>query len=129
MHAAPAHIVIAPLLLFSPLTSPVHHDVLTHTEASMWSDVGLCMTLFKLCHFLCPYFHWQCPALLTISCSLFRYTAASAETRTVFARYDPHFAAGSLDEAYLDVTDFCGRHGLSGEQVGALKDGRLKFVF
>lgn len=28
-------------------------------------------------------------------------------TRQVFVAYDPEFEAGSLDEAYLDVTDYC----------------------
>ena len=36
------------------------------------------------------------------------------ETRAVFRRYDPDFQAGSLDEAYMDVTDYCQQHGVSG---------------
>jgi DNA polymerase kappa len=47
-----------------------------------------------------------------------KYEAASAATREVFKLYDPHFEAGSLDEAYLDVTDYCAQHGMTGEQVG-----------
>jgi nucleotidyltransferase/DNA polymerase involved in DNA repair len=46
-----------------------------------------------------------------------KYEAASAATREVFRLYDPHFEAGSLDEAYLDVTDYCAQHGMTGEQV------------
>jgi DNA polymerase kappa len=46
-----------------------------------------------------------------------RYSGASAETRVVFSRYDPHFSAGSLDEAYLDVTDVCRERGMTPAQV------------
>jgi DNA polymerase kappa len=49
-----------------------------------------------------------------------KYEAASAATREVFKQYDPHFEAGSLDEAYLDVTDYCAAHGMTGEQVRQL---------
>ncbi|KAG7583415.1 Cyclin C-terminal domain [Arabidopsis suecica] len=31
--------------------------------------------------------------------------------------YDPHFIAGSLDEAYLDITEVCQERGLSGGEV------------
>ena len=46
-----------------------------------------------------------------------KYEAASAATREMFKVYDPHFVAGSLDEAYLDVTDYCAAHSMTGEQV------------
>ena len=32
----------------------------------------------------------------------------------MFRRFDPDFQAGSLDEAYMDVTDYCQQHGVSG---------------
>lgn len=35
----------------------------------------------------------------------------------VFRNYDPHFIAGSLDEAYLDITEVCRERGLSGGEV------------
>ncbi|CAE6013559.1 unnamed protein product [Arabidopsis arenosa] len=31
--------------------------------------------------------------------------------------YDPHFIAGSLDEAYLDITEVCQERGLSGGEI------------
>ena len=34
--------------------------------------------------------------------------------RAVFVDYDAAFEAGSLDEAYLDVTDYCKQHSLTG---------------
>lgn len=38
-------------------------------------------------------------------------------TREVFAVYDPDFDAGSLDEAHLDVTDYCKDYSVTGAQV------------
>ena len=38
--------------------------------------------------------------------------------RAIFSQFDPGFEAGSLDEAYLDVTDFCAANGLTGQQAG-----------
>ena len=35
----------------------------------------------------------------------------------VFRNYDPNFIAGSLDEAYLDITEVCRERGLSGGEV------------
>ena len=35
-----------------------------------------------------------------------KYTEVSQEVQKVFADYDPEFSAASLDEAYLDITDY-----------------------
>ncbi len=35
-----------------------------------------------------------------------KYTEVSRQVQQVFADYDPEFSAASLDEAYLDITDF-----------------------
>ena len=55
-----------------------------------------------------------CPHLVFVPPTFAKYTAAAAATRAVFARFDPDYEAGSLDEAYLDVTDYCHTHELSG---------------
>lgn len=34
--------------------------------------------------------------------------------RAILVDFDADFEAGSLDEAYLDVTDYCQQHGLTG---------------
>lgn len=47
-----------------------------------------------------------------------KYSAASAEAFAVFRQYDERVQGASLDEAYLNVTDYCSTHGLTGEQVG-----------
>ncbi len=39
---------------------------------------------------------------------------AAAAVRAIFVDFDARFEAGSLDEAYLDVTDYCKQHGLTG---------------
>lgn len=58
-----------------------------------------------------------CPQLVLVPLNFQKYTAASEVTRAVYRRYDPGFRAGSLDEAYLDVTDYCAQRGMTPEQV------------
>ncbi|KAK3242023.1 hypothetical protein CYMTET_48263 [Cymbomonas tetramitiformis] len=55
-----------------------------------------------------------CPELLFVKPDFEKYTKASHVTRGVFAIYDPKFMAGSLDEAYLDVTAVCLARGITG---------------
>ena len=52
-----------------------------------------------------------CPALVLVEPNFEKYTEAAEQTRVVFAQYDADFLAGSLDEAFLDVTDNCAREG------------------
>jgi len=35
-----------------------------------------------------------------------KYTEVSRQVQSVFADYDPEFSAASLDEAYLDISDY-----------------------
>lgn len=35
-----------------------------------------------------------------------KYTKVSHQVQSVFADYDPEFSAASLDEAYLDISDY-----------------------
>ena len=60
-----------------------------------------------------------CPQLIFVAPNFDKYTAAAAQTREVFARYDPLFMAGSLDEAFLDVTEFCARQRVLPQQAAA----------
>lgn len=46
-----------------------------------------------------------CPQLIFVPCDFAKYRAASDEIRHIFRRYDPDFETGSLDEAYLNITD------------------------
>lgn len=57
-----------------------------------------------------------------------KYTAASAQAFAVFRSYDERVQGASLDEAYLDTTQYCATHGVTGEQVGVRvgAEGRLR---
>uniref|UniRef100_A0A914HAZ4 DNA polymerase kappa n=1 Tax=Globodera rostochiensis TaxID=31243 RepID=A0A914HAZ4_GLORO len=47
-----------------------------------------------------------CPQLLIVPGNFSKYRHESSVFRKVFERFDPDVVMGSLDEAYLDVTDF-----------------------
>lgn len=51
-----------------------------------------------------------CPQLKIVSLNFSRYREESANIRQVFKEYDPNFCPMSLDEAYLDITDFLVQH-------------------
>lgn len=55
-----------------------------------------------------------CPELVFVEPNFEKYRTASNATRRIFADFDPNFEAGSLDEAYLDITDYCQQHSRSG---------------
>lgn len=45
-----------------------------------------------------------CPHLVFVAHNSDKYVEVAKQTREIFAEYDPDFEAGSLDEAYLDVS-------------------------
>lgn len=47
-----------------------------------------------------------CPNLKIIPCNFDKYRAVSKDIRAIFSEYDPNFSPMSLDEAYLDLTEF-----------------------
>ena len=47
-----------------------------------------------------------CPDLVLVSCNFAKYRADSEKVRSVFTEYDPGFVMMSLDEGYLDLTDY-----------------------
>ena len=47
-----------------------------------------------------------CPDLKIVRPNFKEYTRVSRQARDVLAEYDPKFSAASLDEAYLDLTDY-----------------------
>jgi DNA polymerase kappa len=51
-----------------------------------------------------------CPELTILPPDFALYTRVAAAVREVFARFDPHFSSGSLDEASLDVTAYLAAH-------------------
>ncbi|TPX71238.1 DNA-directed DNA polymerase [Spizellomyces sp. 'palustris'] len=54
--------------------------------------------------------HKLCPDLILVRSNFDKYTAVSKKIREVFAMYDPQFSPMSLDEAYLDITDYLVAH-------------------
>lgn len=47
-----------------------------------------------------------CPHLILVPLHFDKYRAVSKRVREIFARYDPNFTPMSLDEAYLDITEY-----------------------
>jgi len=56
-----------------------------------------------------------CPRLIHIPLNFEKYTAKAKEVRTVLEQYDPRFESASIDEAYLNITDYCQEHDLEPE--------------
>ncbi|KAL6545892.1 hypothetical protein OROGR_009766 [Orobanche gracilis] len=68
-----------------------------------------------------------CPKLIFVPVDFKKYNYYSDLTRKVFQIYDPNFLAASLDEAYLDITNYCNDTGmLSGEVADELRGSVYK---
>ncbi|KAI1309932.1 hypothetical protein F5Y03DRAFT_347892 [Xylaria venustula] len=64
-----------------------------------------------------------CPDLILIRPNFEKYTAKAHEVRDILANYDPRFESASIDEAYLNITDFCDQHNMTAEEaVQQLRD-------
>lgn len=48
-----------------------------------------------------------CPELILIKPNFDKYTAKAREIRKILAEYDPRFESASIDEAYLNITEYC----------------------
>jgi len=58
-----------------------------------------------------------CPELVFVKPDFEKYVRASRASRSVFARYDEAYIAGSLDEAYIEVTKYCAERGVTMEAI------------
>ena len=58
-----------------------------------------------------------CPSLTVVNLNFDKYIPKAEEIREVLAKYDPNYLAGSLDEAYLNLTPYIFAHDLSPEDV------------
>lgn len=58
-----------------------------------------------------------CPHLICLPLNFDKYTAKAKEVRAILAEYDPSFESSSIDEAYLNVTEYCDTHDMSPEDV------------
>ncbi|KAI5299373.1 hypothetical protein KEM55_002228 [Ascosphaera atra] len=59
-----------------------------------------------------------CPELVLLPTDYRKYSAKAREIRAVMERYDPNFQSASIDEAYLNITDYLEKHlDMSPEEV------------
>ena len=56
-----------------------------------------------------------CPQLICLPLNFDKYIAKAKEVRAVLAEYDPRFESASLDEAYLNITDYCTKNDMDPE--------------
>lgn len=60
-----------------------------------------------------------CPQLIHIPLNFDKYTAKAKEVRAVLEQYDPRFESASIDEAYLNITNYCKDHDMDPEAAVA----------
>ncbi len=58
-----------------------------------------------------------CPQLVSVPLNFDKYIKKAEEIRSVLAKADPNYMAASLDEAYLNITDYVKEVGLSPEEA------------
>lgn len=58
-----------------------------------------------------------CPQLIQIPLNFDKYTAKAQEVREIIVDYDPRFESASIDEAYLNITEYCEKNELSPEEA------------
>ncbi|KAK4097102.1 DNA/RNA polymerase [Parathielavia hyrcaniae] len=58
-----------------------------------------------------------CPELIFLPINFDKYNAKAAEVREVLADYDPRFESASIDEAYLNITEYCAEHDMDPADV------------
>ncbi|PGH02255.1 hypothetical protein AJ80_08880 [Polytolypa hystricis UAMH7299] len=64
-----------------------------------------------------------CPDLILLPQNYEKYTAKAEEIRDVLRGYDPLFESASIDEAYLNITEYCAENDMDPQQaVQKLRD-------
>ncbi|KLU88671.1 DNA polymerase kappa [Magnaporthiopsis poae ATCC 64411] len=58
-----------------------------------------------------------CPELVLLKLNFDKYNAKAAEVREVLAEYDARFESASIDEAYLNITQYCADHNMGPAEV------------
>ncbi|KAK0714268.1 hypothetical protein B0T21DRAFT_415505 [Apiosordaria backusii] len=58
-----------------------------------------------------------CPQLILLPLNFDKYNAKAAEVREILADYDPRFESASIDEAYLNITQYCIDHDMEAADV------------
>ncbi|KAF9876850.1 impB/mucB/samB family protein [Colletotrichum karsti] len=54
-----------------------------------------------------------CPELILLKLNFEKYNAKAHEVREVLVEYDPRFESASIDEAYLNITEYCAEKDIS----------------
>ncbi|KAL8998263.1 MAG: hypothetical protein Q9169_002667 [Polycauliona sp. 2 TL-2023] len=58
-----------------------------------------------------------CPQLICVPLNFEKYTKKAREVREVLAEYDPRFQSASMDEAYLNITQYCTDNDLNADEA------------
>jgi DNA polymerase kappa len=58
-----------------------------------------------------------CPQLIQIPLNFDKYTAKAQEVREIIVDYDPRFESASIDEAYLNITEYCQNNDIDPEDA------------
>lgn len=58
-----------------------------------------------------------CPELIMLKLNFDKYTAKAQEVREIIVDYDPRFESASIDEAYLNITEYCRRNDIGPEEA------------
>jgi len=53
-----------------------------------------------------------CPQLICLPLNFDKYTAKAKEVRAILSEYDPRFESSSIDEAYMNITQYCETHSI-----------------
>ncbi|KAH9054733.1 DNA/RNA polymerase [Lactarius vividus] len=57
-----------------------------------------------------------CPELILVDLHMSLYSDVSKQIMAIFRQYDPNMLAASVDEAYLNITEFCERNDLEPDE-------------
>ncbi|KAH8669577.1 DNA-directed polymerase-like protein kappa [Tricladium varicosporioides] len=58
-----------------------------------------------------------CPQLIQLPLNFDKYTAKAQEVREIIVDYDPRFESASIDEAYLNITEYCETNDITPEDA------------
>ena len=58
-----------------------------------------------------------CPELIFLPQNFDKYTAKAQEVREIIVDYDPRFESASIDEAYINITEYCQKNDMDPEDA------------
>ncbi|KAL8733951.1 MAG: hypothetical protein Q9181_003364 [Wetmoreana brouardii] len=66
-----------------------------------------------------------CPQLICLPLNFEKYTKKAQEVREVLSEYDPRFQSASMDEAYLNITQYCTEHNMNPDDAVSQLRGQV----